>query len=163
MRVRAARHEDILPIGRVAEAGYWAGYRGLLKPATIGRLLATVFSPGAVSRRLLRGGIMVAEGNEGVSGFVDALPGENGVAVAAIATDPSQRRRGIGRALVDGVVERHAGLALSAEVLLGNLEGEAFFEGIGFVPGEVVPGAWFDEEVVERRWWREPGSAGLRR
>jgi GNAT superfamily N-acetyltransferase len=158
MKVRPGRHEDVLAIGRVAEAGYWDSYTGLLHPETIGRMLATAYSPGAVSRRLLRGGVTVAEAEVGITGFLDAVPGENGLTVSAIATDPALRRRGIGRALVEAVVQHNGGVPLSADVLLGNLDGEAFFEHLGFVPGEVVPGAWFDEAIIERRWWREPGT-----
>jgi hypothetical protein len=38
-------------------------------------------------------------------------------------------------------------------VLLGNLDGERFYESQGFAPGEIIEGTLFDEDVVERRWW----------
>jgi len=155
MKVRRGRHEDLMAIGRLAEAGFRDGYAGLLRPQTIWRMLAATYSPGAVSRRLLRGGVVVAEDGSGVAGFLDAVPADHGVDVSVIAIDPVWRRRGIGRALVEGAKDPDGRAPLCADVLLGNLEAEAFFERLGFVPGEVVPGAWFDEDVVERRWWLE--------
>ena len=153
MRVRRGRHEDLLAIGRLAEAGYWGGYTGLLRPETIGRMLAAAYSPGAVSRRLLRGGVVVAEDDSGIAGFLDAVPADHGIDVSVIAIDPGSRRRGIGRALIEKATDHGRRAPLCADVLLGNLDAEAFFERLGLVPGEVVPGAWFDEDVVERRWW----------
>lgn len=155
MIVRRGRHDDLLAIGRLAEVGFWDGCAGLVRPETIGRLLATGYSPGAISRRLLRGGVVVAEGQgHGITGFLDAVAGERGLDVSVIAIDPESRRRGIGRALVEWAMDTGTPAPLCADVLLGNLDAEAFFERLGFVPGEVVPGAWFDEDVVERRWWR---------
>lgn len=160
MRVRRGQPEDLLAIGRLAEAGFWDGCVGLLRPETIGRMLTAAYSPTAVSRRLLRGGVVVAEGDAGLAGFLDAVSADHGIDVSVIAIHPGSRRRGIGRALVENVAEPGQAAPLCADVLLGNLEAEAFFERLGFVPGEVVPGAWFDEEVVERRWWLEghPGT-----
>ncbi|MBI5157153.1 MAG: GNAT family N-acetyltransferase [Acidimicrobiia bacterium] len=160
MRVRRGRHEDLLAIGRLAEAGFWDGYTGLLRPETIGRMLSAAYSPTAVSRRLLRGGVVVAEGDAGLAGFIDAISVDHGMDVSVIAIDPGFRRRGIGRALVEEATEPRQTAPLCADVLLGNLEAESFFERLGFVPGEVVPGAWFDEEVVERRWWLEARRIG---
>ncbi len=161
MQVRPGRHDDLLSIARVAEAGFWESYAGLLKPDTIGRLLALDYAPSSVARRLLRGGVIVVEDDEGVAGFVDAIPGTQVIPVSAIAIDPMRRRQGFGKALIDEVLRRHEGLPLSADVLLGNLDGEAFLESLGFVPGEIVQGSLFDESVVERRWWRESDGGGI--
>src|SRR3990170_729249 len=158
MRVRPGRHEDLVAIGRVAGAGFWETYTGLLKPDTIGRMLAADYSPSAVARRLLRGGLVVAEEEAGIAGFVDAVPAGEAFGVSAIVTDPSRRRCGIGRALIGEVLRRHGALPLSADVLLGNLDAEGFFERLGFVPGEIVQVSLFEEEVVERRWWCPSGE-----
>ncbi len=156
MQVRPSRHDDLLSIARVAEAGFWESYTGLLKPDTIGRLLALDYAPSSVARRLLRGGVIVVEDDSGVVGFLDAVPSTHVIPVSAIAIEPSRRRRGFGRALIKEVLRRHRAVPLSADVLLGNFDAESFLERLGFVPGEIVQGSLFEESVVERRWWREP-------
>ena len=155
MIVRKGVKEDLLGIGRVAEAAHWASYEGLLRPDTIGRLVLREFSPSALARRLLRGGVMVATAWDDIVGFADGEITPDAVHVNAIATDPAHRRRGIGTALLAGVRELSDGLPTAADVLLGNLEGEQFLEVNGFVPGEIQHGSLFSEDVVERRWWGE--------
>lgn len=155
MRIRTATRDDLIGLGRVADAAFWETYAGLLKPDTIGRFLSSEYSPSVLRRRVLRGGVLVAEGG-GVVGFVDAVAEHDALEVSAIAVEPRVRHRGIGRALLGEVRRRHPALPLSADVLLGNLAAERLFEGSGFVPGEIVPSELFDEDVVERRWWSEP-------
>lgn len=142
-------------MGRVAEAAFWDTYAGLLKPDTIGRFLSTAYSPSGLRRRVLRGGLLVAD-DGAVVGFVDAVADGDALEVSAIAVEPRARHRGVARALLGEVRRRHPALPLSADVLLGNLAAERLFEGAGFVPGEVVPSEFYDEDVVERRWWSEP-------
>ena len=156
MRVRSANRDDLLDIGRIAEAGFWDAYTGLLKPDTIGRVLTADYSPSAMRRRLLRGGVLLALVGDDPVAFVDAAPDGESLEVSAIATDPATRRRGNGTGLISEVRRRHPRLALSADVLLGHLGAEAFFEHLGFVPGETVHRRLFSEDVVERRWWCEP-------
>jgi ribosomal protein S18 acetylase RimI-like enzyme len=154
MRVRAARRGDLIAIRQVAAAAYWDTYSGLLKPDTIGRLLTRDYSPSALGRRLLRGGLIVAEGDGPIVGFVDAILDPAETRVTMIATDPGSRRRGVGTALVAAVRALRPECPIRADVLLGNLDGERFYEALGFAPGEILHGDLFDEDVVERRWWR---------
>jgi hypothetical protein len=156
MHVRSGIREDLLDIGRIAEAGFWDAYTGLLKPDTIGRMLMTDYSPSAVRRRLLRGGVVVSIEDGGLVAFVDAVPDAGSLQVSSIACEPYLRRRGHGSGLITEVRRQHPSLPLSADVLLGHFDAEAFFESLGFVPGEVVHRRLFDEDVVERRWWLEP-------
>jgi GNAT superfamily N-acetyltransferase len=156
MRMRAASRDDLLPMGRVAEAAHWDTYTGLLKPDTIGRMLSADYSPGAIARRLMRGGVVIAESEGHVLGFVDAVPEPASLEVSAINVDPGFRRRGVGTALLVEAGGTNRELPLRADVLLGNLDAERFFEALGFVPGEIEHSKWFEEDVFERRWWREP-------
>lgn len=155
MIVRKAVRGDLLGIGRVADAAHWASYEGLLRPDTIARLMLRDFSPSVLGRRLLRGGVFVAVSGNEVAGFADGIVGEDAVYLSAIAVTPTMRRRGVGTALLRSVRGLAVQLPTSAEVLLGNLEGEQFCEVNGFVPGEISHGSLFDEDVVERRWWLE--------
>lgn len=157
MRVRRADRSDLLAIARVADAAAWQTYSGLLKPDTIARLLTRDYSSAPLRRRLLLGGVRVADaGRAGIVGFVDADFGEDQVRLTAISTDPTYRREGVARRLLVTVGTSAARLPVCADVLLGNLDGERFYESQGFVPGEVIEGRIFDEDVVERRWWRTP-------
>lgn len=157
MRVRRATRGDLLAIGRVADAAAWETYSGLLKPDTIGRLLTVEYSPASVRRRLLRGGIRVADaGRSGILGFVDAEIESGRIRLSAISTEPAYRGSGVAKALLASVRASHPGLPVCADVLLGNIDGERFYESQGFAPGEVIEGRLFDEEVVERRWWLAP-------
>ena len=160
MIVRKAERQDLLGIGRVAEAAHWASYQGLLHPETIGQLILRDFAPSALGRRLLRGGVFVATADETIVGFADGLQSDEYVFVSAIATDPTIRRHGVGTALLHSLRGLCEGLPLAADVFLGNLEGEQFYEVNGFVPGEISHTSLFSEDVVERRWWGEPLHSG---
>lgn len=154
MLVRPATRSDLLAIGRVADAAAWETYSGLLKPDTIARLLNRDYSPASLRRRLLRGGVKVADaGRAGLLGFVDSELGGSRLRVAAISTEPAYRRGGIARSLLASIRASSPGLPICADVLLGNLDGERFYEAQGFSPGEVIEGTLFDEDIVERRWW----------
>lgn len=163
MIVRPAVRSDLVGIGRVAEAAHWISYNGLLRPDTIGQLLAREFGPSRLARRLLRGGMRVVALDGEVIAVCDGVVDADGtsVSIEAIAVDPDARRRGVGSALLTAAAGAAETLPASALVLLGNLEGEGFYEANGFVPGEIVGSVLFDEEIVERRWWRE--SATVRR
>ena len=154
MRVRPATRGDLLAIGRVADAAAWETYSGLLKPDTIGRLLSRDYSPAPLRRRLLRGGVKVAETGRGeILAFVDAERDRWRVQLTAISTEPAYRRGGIARMLLASVRVSSPRLPICADVLLGNLDGERFYEALGFAPGEVMEGTLFGEDIVERRWW----------
>lgn len=154
--MRAADRGDLIAIRQVADAAHWDTYEGLLKPDTIGRLLTRDYAPAALRRRLLRGSLLVAEAAESVIGFVDAHLDPEETRIATLATEPAHRRTGVATALVAAVREMRPDVPIRADVLLGNMHGERFYEALGFVPGEVLHGELFDEDVVERRWWLEP-------
>jgi GNAT superfamily N-acetyltransferase len=158
VKVRKATRGDLIEIGRVADAAHWGAYSGLLAPSTITRLLQRDFAPGPLKRRLLSGQVVVAESAGSLVGFADAEVQPGSVKLTALSTEPESRRRGIGRALLAAVRGMAPDLPVSADVLLGSLEVERFFESQGFVPGETLNGMLFDEPVVERRWWLPPGD-----
>jgi ribosomal protein S18 acetylase RimI-like enzyme len=155
MIVRPAVRSDLVGIGRVAEAAYWESYDGLLRVDTIGRLLSRDFGPSRLGRRLLRGGLRVVALDREVVAFCDGVLRDGAVQVDAIAVAPGSRRRGAGTALLMTLGDSDPTAAMTADVLLGNLEGEGFYEANGFVPGEIVSSRLFDEDIVERRWWCE--------
>ncbi|HUG75330.1 MAG TPA: GNAT family N-acetyltransferase [Acidimicrobiia bacterium] len=160
MRVRPATRDDLVAVRRVADAAYWDSYAGLLKPETVGRFLEAAYSPAALRRRLLAGGLRVAEWEDQIVGFVDAEKSEAATIVGDVSTEPRFRRHGVGRALVEVARVTEPERPVRADVVLGNIDGERFFEALGFVPGEVMATTLHDEEIVERRWWLSSEPAG---
>ena len=160
MRVRPATRDDLVSVRRVADAAYWDSYAGLLKPETVGRFLETSYSPAALRRRLLAGGLHVAEWEDQIVGFVDAENSEATTIVGDVTTEPRFRRHGVGRALVEVVRIAEPERPVRADVVLGNIDGERFLEALGFVPGEVMATTLHEEEIVERRWWLSSEPAG---
>ena len=156
MKVRRAVKDDLAEMATVAEAAYWDTYAGLLKPATIAGVLTRDYAPSSLRRRLLWGGRGVALGGARVRGFADVVFDDALIRVTAISTEPAHRRVGVGAALVEEVRHSHADLPVCADVVLGNLDGEQFYEALGFAPGEVLHRSWFGEDGVERRWWLNP-------
>ena len=155
MGVRRARRGDILGVARVVHAAHWETYTGLLKPETISEVIATLYSPSRLKRRMLANELMVAvDDNEVVVGFVLSELLADHIDIPSVAVDPDQRRRGIARHLVETMYRSwDADLPCSMAVLLGSLEGEEFAERMGFVPGEIVERDLCGEPVIERIWW----------
>lgn len=153
MEVRRAVREDLVAIGRLAHAAIWESCTGLLKPATISAALETEYSPSALKRRLLAGGVVVAVSDTGTIVGIADVAEDSGKVKISLSTEPDYRRRGVGRTLIEAVRSLFPGGLLCADVLLGNLDGERFCEAVGFVPGEVIQRRVFGEDVVERRWW----------
>ena len=157
MEVRRAGRGDLVAIRQLAEAGHWEAYTGLLDPATVSALLRRDFSPGALRRRLLAGGIVVAEEGGRLFGFAEGAPEQDRVRLLALASDSTRRHAGIGTGLLAAVRARAPELPVSADVVLGCLPIEGFLEAQGFAPGEILHTTLFSEQVVERRWWLPPG------
>lgn len=157
MRVRRARKEDLAAIGRIAEAALWEAYSTLLPPDAVESMIHVGYSPSALRRRLIGGGLMVAvTADDRPVGFADAACAEGHVAVSALATDPPFRRLGVASSLLQSAAALAPGDPVCTEVLLGNDDGERFCEACGLVPGETVTGVAGADEAVARRWWFVP-------
>ncbi|MBN2114767.1 MAG: GNAT family N-acetyltransferase [Acidimicrobiia bacterium] len=156
MEVRAAGRDDLIGIGRVADAAHWEAYSALLGPRVISALLRRDYSPAAVRRRLLSGGLLVALDEGRLVGFADASVEADHIRLNALATDPERRRARVAAHLLESVRGLAADLPVSADVLLGCHPVEGYLEAQGFVPGEVIESDLFGELTVERRWWLAP-------
>jgi N-acetylglutamate synthase-like GNAT family acetyltransferase len=157
VEVRRAGRGDLVAIGGLAEAAHWEAYAGLLDPATVSAMLRRDFSPGALRRRLLAGGIVVAEEGGRLLGFADGAAEKDRLRLMAVASDSTARHAGVGAQLLAAVRARAPELPVSADVVLGCLPVEGFLEAQGFAPGEILHTTLFSEQVVERRWWLPPG------
>jgi N-acetylglutamate synthase-like GNAT family acetyltransferase len=157
VEIRRAGRDDLVGIGRVADAAHWEAYSGLLDPGTISALLRRDFSPGSLRRRLLSGGILVAVDQGRVVGFADAAVESEQVRLRGLGTDPERRHARVAARLLEEVRKLAPGLPVSADAFLGCSPVEGYLEAQGFVPGEVLESDLFGELTVERRWWLPPG------
>ena len=81
------------------------------------------------------------------------LPGTPGTVgtIGRVAVDPSARGTGVGRALLDALVDRAGALGLPAVELHAQLHAKAFYERAGFVPfGDVYLEAGIEHVGMRR-------------
>jgi GNAT superfamily N-acetyltransferase len=157
--VRRATTDDGDAIRAVAASAWADTYAGLLTQQTIERFITLVYSPERVASRVTEHQFFVVDGDEGIVAFADAVDREDHVELQAIYALPELRGRGAGTALLTSLVELFPERTISADVVVGNRKGETFYERKGFVPGERLDVALFEEPVVERRWWRKAANS----
>jgi GNAT superfamily N-acetyltransferase len=151
--VRLATIGDATAIGEVAAAAWRDTYTGLLRATTVERFIASAYAVEAIVRRIERDTFLVAELDDTIRAFADAVPSPTHVVLAAIYAEPSWRHHGLGLALLEELRRRFPDVPISADVLVGNRLGEAFYERRGFVPREDLETELFGEPIRERRWW----------
>jgi hypothetical protein len=157
VEVRIAGRQDLIEIGRLAHEVWWESYSGLVSAETINRVLDTDYSPSTIAERLLKHYCFMAVEDGETVGFAEGVPGEDRVVLETL-----HRREGanleVGRRLVDRMHSLAPDLPMCSDITLGHLSAEAFFESIGFSPGEVIEEQIAGEPIVRRRWWL-PGIA----
>ena len=170
--VRQATAADAAAVRAVAVAAWRATYRGLIPRRAIERFVQRAYAPERVSLRIERHDVLVAgrmpadrAGRGGlvepsVEAFAECAPEDGHLQLIASYALPRVRGRGLGSALLDGVLERHPGLDVAADVLTGNVRGEPFYAARGFVPGEMLEEELGGTPVSERRWWLRRGQGG---
>lgn len=159
VKVRGATPEDLTSIAVIARRAIPGAYHHLLSPRTIATWLEAAYNEEAVRRSWEDHPIFVALDEEDLIGFADAYDDDGAVTIGALFTDPDSRGQGAGTALVDAIQRAAGDRPVTADVMLGNHLGERFYEHLGFVPGETIPGDLFGEHIVERRWYRETLTA----
>lgn len=78
---------------------------------------------------------LLAEDEEGVAGFVGAWLVAGEVQITNIAVDPQKRQRGIGRLLLEQLIQdmQHIGMAeIFLEVRISNTAAKSLYESLGF-------------------------------
>lgn len=103
---------------------------------------------------------------DALRGFAAMEFGEERAHLTLIAVQPAHRRRGIGRSLVDWLVESAvtAGIAsIHLELRSGNQAGKRFYRALGFSETVLVPGYYAGRESALRmiRLLRSPGPLPL--
>jgi GNAT superfamily N-acetyltransferase len=159
--VRDASPTDVETVRGVAAAAWRDTYAGLLRDETIEAFLERAYAVERVERRIGSDTFLLAVAADGSGvAFADAREAEDQLHLLAIYALPAWRGRGAGSALLAELRRRFPALPIAAEVLRGNLKGEAFYAARGFEPREDVEAELFGEPVVERRWWLDPEGRG---
>jgi GNAT superfamily N-acetyltransferase len=153
LRVRRATGSDGPAIRRIAHAGWWAAYRGLLRDETIEWFLERAYSEERVDLRIERHETWVALADGAVALFAETAIEPDRVILVAIYADPALRGLGLGTAALASITAAHPDLPVAADVLVGNTAGETFYAARGFVPREDIDEQLAGELVHERRWW----------
>ena len=155
MEVRSARRSDLVEIGRLAHEVWWEAYTGLVTTDTINRALDANYSPAVLAERLLKHYCFMAVDGARTVGFAEGVPSEDRIVLETLYC----REGGdlpVGQQLIEQLHSLAPGLPMCSDVILGHIAAEAFFEGAGFAPGEVIEEKLEGEAIVRRRWWLEP-------
>ncbi|MDW8467950.1 MAG: GNAT family N-acetyltransferase [Burkholderiales bacterium] len=108
--------------------------------------------------------VLVAAEGSAVRGFAVMEFGEERAHLVLLAVSPGHRRRGIGRRLIEWLLEsaRTAGIAsVHLELRAGNAAARRFYRAMGFSETLLVPGYYGGREAALRmiRVLRAPGMA----
>ncbi|MGI6358589.1 MAG: GNAT family N-acetyltransferase [Bacillota bacterium] len=136
MHIRRASKSDIQGIQRVAEVTWRSAYDGVLRPDTVDNVLAEFYSEDSLKHSLEHPAVvfLVAEDNEQVVGFIQALPrpGKTDYELTRLYILPEYQRRGIGRQLQLNVEQQLDGRRLWVLVEQDIRGAIAFFHALGF-------------------------------
>ena len=152
MEVRIAGRQDLIEIGRLAHEVWWESYSGLITSETINQVLEANYSPSAIAERLLKHYCFLAVDDGETVGFAEGVPGEDRVVLETLHCRTGGDVE-VGRQLVERMHSLAPDLPMCSDIALGHLTAEAFFESIGFAPGEVIEDQIAGEAIVRRRWW----------
>ena len=153
---RLAQTADLETIGLIARESMLLSYGQLVRADALRSWIDSVYSPETLVRRWDDHPMYVVDGVGGPISFADVFVEDGRIFLSALFTHPDHRRCGAAGALVGQVRRIAAQLPVTCDVLLGNADGERFFEALGFVPGETLRVTMFGEPVVERRWYLDP-------
>ena len=153
MEVRPARTADLPAITAIAVDTWKHAYSDLIGAAAVERYLEASYSPVGLKARLEDHPIYLAADGRTVMAFADVFVEDGCVVISELATVRRWQRHGCATRLVEEAREHGSGLPVTADVFLGNVAGEQFYEHRGFVPGASTAVDFFGETVVERRWW----------
>jgi len=150
LRIRLATAVDAPSIAMLSRDTVETGLGWSWTPARVGRAVA--------DRDCL---VIVAARGPLLAGFAILQAGDDHGHLALLAVRPTWRRRGVGRALVDWLVESAmcAGFAeLRLELRTANDVGRRFYEALGFEALAVAPGYYRGQEDALRmtRRLRDP-------
>lgn len=137
MAIRAANEADIEAIRRIARASWETDYPDILSRETAESVIDEWYAPDELADELAHPWtvLAVAETEGAVVGFVHAVTGDDVGHVLRLYVDPTHRRQGIGRRLLEHAVDEMVTLGhdrVAVLVLAENELGVAFYRSAGF-------------------------------
>ena len=153
MEVRHAHTRDLPAITAIAVDSWRHAYAEMIGSDAVDRYLEASYSPVGLQARLADHPILVAADGKTVMAFADVFVEDGCVVISELCTVARWRRHGCATRLVAEARQHGSGLPVTADVFLGNVAAEQFYEHRGFVPGASNAVDFFGETVVERRWW----------
>lgn len=94
---------------------------------------------------------LVAEKDGVVVGYIIASPEKDLGHIIAIAINPSERRKYIGRTIMDAIINILRSMGVSSvrlEVRLSNIEAQKFYEALGFQRSYTIDNYYGDEDAL---------------
>lgn len=137
MGVRQATTGDVDDIRTVAEAAWAADYPDVLTRETVTEGVDEWYDTERVSEALAIPGttLLVMERDDEIRGFSHAFRSGATGDILRLYVHPDHRRQGVGSGLVESTVDELFSQGVSrvrAMVLVGNEQGQSFYESFGF-------------------------------
>ncbi len=157
MQIRKATNTDIPGIQQVAEHGWHAAYTGILRTETIENVLGEFYSEESLVHSLEHHAtvFLVALADEQIVGFIQALPrpGSTDYELTRLYVLPAYQRQGIGRDLLQAVLQQLGDQKVWVLVERDNHAAIAFFQAMHFKSNRAVELPVFGENLpfVEMR------------
>lgn len=139
--IRLARAADAVAIAQMSRDSIEAGLGWSWRPA---RVTAAIRDPST---------LVIVAGSNTVNGFCITQFGDDTAHLSLLAVDPTCRRRGLGRALVEWTLAsaRVAGIeAMHVEMRSTNLHARAFYRALRFEDAGIVTGYYRGVESALR-------------
>ena len=155
MDVRSATSNDLPAITAIAVDAWRYAYSDLIGRDAVDQYLETSYSPVGLRNRINDHPIYVAADGPMVMAFADVFVQDGCVVVSELCTVPRWRRHGYATELLAHARTLRTSFPMTADVVLGNVVAEEFYERGGFVPGACTALDFFGEYIVERRWWQD--------
>jgi len=140
-QIRLACEADAVSIAQMSRDAIEAGLGWSWRPA---RVTAAIRDPATLA---------IAVGRPGVNAFCITEFGDQSAHLSLLAVEPSWRRRGLGRALVEWMLAsaRVAGLeSIHVEMRSTNLHARAFYRALRFQDAGIVAGYYRGKESALR-------------
>jgi len=137
IRVRAAAPADADAVRTVAEETWWATYGDILEPEDIRQHLAAYYAPDALRRRITgrEAEWLVGELTGECVGYCSVLIAGREAELVTLYVLPGSQRRGVGRALLERVVDlasEKGAAAVRVGYAVDNERAARFYASAGF-------------------------------
>ena len=119
---------DLPAVAAIAVDAWRHAYSDLIGSAAVERYLQTAYSPSGLRNRISDHPIYVAADGPSVMAFADVFVEDGCVVISELCTVPRWRRHGFATRLIERAGQLAESLPVTADVVLGNVAAEGFYE-----------------------------------